>query len=73
MKVEKPRIMDTGRRKGEVICDDCPLDEENNTDLRGTGVCAGWRGSDGKNCPTLKTYAEAVTLADKAIAAKEGR
>jgi hypothetical protein len=72
MKVENPKYHFTGRRKGQVICNHCPVDENTVNGLRGTGICGDFRGSDGKSCPTKTTYQEACTLADKAIAAKEG-
>jgi hypothetical protein len=58
MKVENPKFSHTG----EVYCEDCPWHI-----LNGSFSCLE------KDCPIAETYAEACTLADKAIAAKEGR
>jgi hypothetical protein len=61
VKVENPRFMSDGA----VDCDDCPCCEETVPALAATGICCSFRGSDGKKCPTAKTYAEACALADK--------
>jgi hypothetical protein len=69
MKVENPRFP----LNGEVLCQECPFENMGNDCLEWMAAHRGKKPSHPGKCPTKKTYAEAVTLADKAIAAKEGR